>query len=267
MSVVTLFVSGSTTSVRAERRFNKNDTIATIKQKLELVVGIPATSMCLKLQDSDNNTICTLDGDDTMLGAFPVQDMLQLYVENTDPMAVAGEFEDVTKVKKFELSEEEYESRRGTVREFKEKLKLGRFNPEFEQQRQLAQEQEEELAKSTQVGQRCECDTKKGTHRGTVRFVGKTEFQDGLWIGVQLDEPYGNNDGSVKGVQYFSCSPKYGVFLKPSNVRVGNYPEEDMGLSSEDEFAIPPKIEPTTVPAIRIACDCESKAWAQTLPF
>lgn len=45
---------------------------------------------------------------------------------------------------------------------------------------------------------------------GTLRFCGSTEFSGGLWAGVELDRPEGKNDGSVAGVQYFTCRLKHG---------------------------------------------------------
>ncbi|KAJ5773912.1 hypothetical protein N7457_008808 [Penicillium paradoxum] len=54
--------------------------------------------------------------------------------------------------------------------------------------------------------------------RATVRFVGITHFADGEWIGLELDEPTGKNDGSVQGERYFDCEPGYGMFVRPTVV-------------------------------------------------
>lgn len=44
-------------------------------------------------------------------------------------------------------------------------------------------------------------------------------FSLGFWFGVELEQPTGKHDGSVFGVRYFSCLPKYGVFAPPSRVQ------------------------------------------------
>ncbi|XP_059573173.1 CAP-Gly domain-containing linker protein 4 isoform X1 [Alligator mississippiensis] len=58
-----------------------------------------------------------------------------------------------------------------------------------------------------------------GQRTGTVRFYGSTKFAPGFWCGIELDKPHGKNDGSVGGVQYFSCLPRYGIFAPPSRVQ------------------------------------------------
>ncbi|KAI5998160.1 dynein associated protein-domain-containing protein [Pisolithus albus] len=56
--------------------------------------------------------------------------------------------------------------------------------------------------------------------RGIVRFCGTTSFAPGKWVGIELYEPKGKNDGSINGVAYFSCKPLCGVFIRPSQVKV-----------------------------------------------
>ncbi|XP_022347244.1 CAP-Gly domain-containing linker protein 4 [Enhydra lutris kenyoni] len=58
-----------------------------------------------------------------------------------------------------------------------------------------------------------------GQRVGTVKFFGTTNFAPGYWYGIELEKPHGKNDGSVGGVQYFSCSPRYGIFAPPSRVQ------------------------------------------------
>ena len=56
--------------------------------------------------------------------------------------------------------------------------------------------------------------------RGVVRFCGSTSFAPGKWIGIELDEPTGKNDGTVQGIRYFTCKLPHGMFVRPSQVRV-----------------------------------------------
>ncbi|XP_018588172.1 kinesin-like protein KIF13B isoform X3 [Scleropages formosus] len=65
------------------------------------------------------------------------------------------------------------------------------------------------------------CVTVSSGKSGIVRYVGPTDFADGIWVGVELDTPSGKHNGSVGGHQYFQCSPGYGVLVRPDTVSFG----------------------------------------------
>ena len=52
---------------------------------------------------------------------------------------------------------------------------------------------------------------------GIVRFNGETLFSDGIWLGIELTEPCGKNDGAVQRTRYFRCPAMCGVFVRPMN--------------------------------------------------
>lgn len=96
---------------------------------------------------------------------------------------------------------------------------------------------QEEEAKGITVTQRCEISP--GARRGEVKFVGKVpELGAGYWVAVQLDEPMGDSNGTVKGKQYFEAvgGIKYGQFVRPSDVKVGDYPPTDDFNADDDEI-------------------------------
>lgn len=55
--------------------------------------------------------------------------------------------------------------------------------------------------------------------RGVIRFKGTTSFSPGKWIGIELYEKNGKNDGTVQGVKYFTCQMAYGIFVKPAAIK------------------------------------------------
>ena len=60
---------------------------------------------------------------------------------------------------------------------------------------------------------------------GYVRWSGSNpKFSTGNWVGVELLEPNGKNDGSVKGDVYFRCPASCGVFVRPSQVKILELP-------------------------------------------
>lgn len=210
--------------VSSQRKFLKSITVGDLKAKLELITGGGAGTMKIQVYEKDSEKlVCNLDNDDALLGSFPIDDGMRLHVVDSFVLRSIP-----TDVEKFDLTPEEYAKKTGTVRDFLERNKLGKYNEE--EQKKIAEakraekEAEERAAKEINVGNRCEVKVAGApVRRATVMFVGEMEGKTGLWVGVKYDEPLGKNDGSVDGKKYFECPPKYGGFTRVVNVTVGEY--------------------------------------------
>ncbi|KAI8638272.1 CAP Gly-rich domain-containing protein [Parasitella parasitica] len=235
MSIVTLFVDTSDEKVSSERRFDKSLTISQLKHKLEPITGIPCSTQKIDLYQG-KHLQGTFEDENKMLGAYPVEDYMRLHVTDTNPHRVKNQYTDVSLVEKFEITEDQYKKRTDTVRAFKERNKLGRFSAEAAAKEEAIEAAHENAANQIKIGDRCEVlgDDNIAQRRGTVKFVGETEFQPGWWVGIQYDEPVGKNNGSVQGKEYFKCPPKYGGFVRPTKVNVGDFPEEDLLLTDDE---------------------------------
>jgi len=208
-------------------------TIDQVKDKLYRHTGTAPEWQVLVLKSPSGDVICEMKDSQKTLGYYGVKHDYEIKVVDQNPhsMAKGGGLEDVSLIKKYVMSEEDYENRKGTVRAWKKeqlakdpnwKAPVAQSMPRNPATPSTAPTTQEEASKFT-VGARCE--TFPGGKRGEIVFIGETKFAAGWWIGVVLDEPCGNNDGSVKGVRYFECDDKHGKLLKAINVKEGDFPD------------------------------------------
>lgn len=230
---VNVRLTSTISSFEVQRRFNRGISIAELKGKLEMVVGASPSCMDLELFSTSDKFLQKMDNNEALLGSYPVDDDCRIHV--TDKSGQMSQFTDVSKVEKFELSQDAYDKRTNSARSFMKKHRVGHFNEEEMAKKKAenaAREEEQKVAADAiSVGNRCQVQVPgQPTKLGTVMYVGTTDFKPGHWVGVKYDEPQGKHDGTVDGKQYFECENKYGGFVKPLSVTVGDFPEEDYGL-------------------------------------
>ncbi|XP_043575066.1 kinesin-like protein KIF13A isoform X5 [Chiloscyllium plagiosum] len=81
-------------------------------------------------------------------------------------------------------------------------------------------EQGEPLPSWITLGERVSVGNDKN---GTIRYVGTVDFSTGIWVGVELDFPAGKHQGTIEGKEYFHCSPRCGIFVRPNRlIQVSN---------------------------------------------
>lgn len=152
---------------------------------------------------------------------------------DTRPPGARPNLTDTSGVDKYEMPEEEYEKKSDSVLAWKKAQKLGRFDPNApnHDKARLEATEQEVRQRGIQAGKRCRVGG-EDTRRGVIRYVGEVpEIPNGAgkWVGVQLDEPVGKNDGSINGNRYWGepSSMRHGVFVRPERVEVGDFPPMD----------------------------------------
>lgn len=232
--VVTLFVTHSNlTSMSAETRFQRTLTVGKVKDKIYMTTGTAPDFQALTLQDSAGTPLAILDDDSKQLGFYSPADGMTLHVVDSDPASLSkdGGLEDTSEVEKFKLDSAKYEAKGGSdFRKFRaaKSKRLGKGAP-------IDDTFQAEEAKELTVGSRCEMP--KTGRRGTIRYVGLIpEIKKGFFVGVELDEPTGKNDGSVKGTRYFEVAPNMGAIVRPKAVRQGDFPPIDILDEDDDEI-------------------------------
>ncbi|EDN96933.1 hypothetical protein SS1G_01861 [Sclerotinia sclerotiorum 1980 UF-70] len=197
----------------SERRITPSWSIGQLKSKLVPVTGIPSSDQKLTLWINNQQSIDiqALDEENTQLTNFPLAPHAVIHSTHLADIAL-----------------------RGILTPFPPKNeKLGRFNPDAPSllDAKLAVYDNEIKEKGISVGKRCRVG-EDDSRRGEVMYVGDVEEIPGgagKWIGIKLDEPVGKNDGSLGGKRYWGKDGdgKFGVFVRPERVTVGDFPVLD----------------------------------------
>ncbi|EFE40007.1 hypothetical protein TRV_05274 [Trichophyton verrucosum HKI 0517] len=210
-------------SFATERRVTPSWTVSQLKIKLETMTGIPPGSQRLMLK-SPGREHQWMDGEEKAISQWgiakgcEIEYVLTVYqIHDQRPVAARPNYSDVSTTEKFELSDSTYESLPNSVLAWKKAQKLGRFDPNATSPEDKARQQVQKDANEIKT---------------------KGEIPDDLapiWVGIELDEPTGKNDGSVNGERYFTCPNNCGVFVKPEKVEVGDYPPLGLDLDEDME--------------------------------
>jgi len=251
-SMVAVLVTHSNLSAKhLDIRFDLHTTIEGVKERLHKHIGTPAMHQRL-IHKIEGRVVQEMSDNSRMLGFYSVESGHEIHIIDTDPFSLSrgGGLTDVSLVEKYRMSDEDYGSRKGTIREFlakkrkddpKYKLKPGQMQKGLGGKMQPVAPTPEpqeipgpESVEGITVGARCQI--MPGKRRGVVRFVGDAEqLKAGPWVGVQLDEPLGSNNGTIKGLSFFECGENFGAFCRGKNVVVGDFPVKDLMDSDEDE--------------------------------
>lgn len=169
--------------------------------------------MLLQLYDSEDKLVCELGDDSATLGSAGVQEGWRINVVDRDPSKHKGEFEDLSRVDKYEMSAEDYAKRDGrqtackklvatlsptifsfhppllylslsllvlflssldSALAFKKRMKLAQFAERNPEAAEEMERKQKEAADAIPVGSRCEVTVAKAApKRGTVMFVGE----------------------------------------------------------------------------------------------
>ncbi|KAI8960615.1 CAP Gly-rich domain-containing protein [Daldinia sp. FL1419] len=216
----------------SERRITPSWSITQLKRKLEPITGIPPSSQRISLKTASKQSIPieAADEDAVLLSNFPLSAYAELHIIDTRPASAKLNFNDTSGVEKYIMPPEEYEKKSDSVLAWKKAEKLGRFNPDAPslEKAKIDAFEFEIKSRGIEVGKRCRVGG-DDTRRGEVKYVGEVKEIPGAlgaWVGVQLDEPVGKNDGSIGGTRYWGAEStlKHGVFVRPERVEVGEWP-------------------------------------------
>ncbi len=164
--------------------------------RLELITGIRASNQSINCFQKE----------------YPLGTTLGSIVQNKQHLTILGTMEFDENVKKYEMSQELYAQREGTVQSF---LKANKFGKYSENTDPIVNESISDYSEY-KVGSRCYATIKSISKYGQIMYIGPFDLKPGqIFIGVAYDDPIGKHNGTIRDKVYFKCKKNHGALLRP----------------------------------------------------
>ena len=125
-----------------EIRFDRHEKVGELKHRIYRQTGTPPDFQNLVIKQG-GVTVGHIGADNNlMIGYYSIESGMEIHCIDVNPYSssLGGAFEDVSRVKKFELTEEEYDKKKGTLREWAKKQK--QLDPTFSLERHAKEHQQ-----------------------------------------------------------------------------------------------------------------------------
>lgn len=217
-----------------DKRFSLYDTIGDVKSRAVTHFGSDADNFRVSIKRHGTTFMTNCPNSSTLL-ELDVRTGDEICFEASAAAArMIDEVTDVSRIKKYVMDDETYDARENTVREYKRKQREALIA-----QGLLQPEEPKDYPKFTgQVGDRCRTLLDGFNHNGVVRWFGEVPgLRPGQqWVGIELDEPFGRNDGTVKGVRLWECRAGHGLLVRVPDCEVGDFPVEGAKGGTADDL-------------------------------
>ena len=202
---------------------------------VEQLLDIPLENLILLLQSNE----LTLERDDDLLGQ--IEDLREdstIVVKSHRP---ADDIDDVNRLpEKYQMSDVAYAQRKGTLRDYLQVNKLGKYSDEHRsdtssvcktrRERRTLNDINRWKLKEMSIGMHVKVNEPISITRfGQIAFIGTLRGIYGDFLGIVFNGPWGDSNGCYGTARYFDAMRKHASFVRPEYVEIVPRPSDHLG--------------------------------------
>jgi tubulin-folding cofactor B len=237
-----LKIECSLKSFYCKRRFPISQwTLADFRSYIEQLLDINIDNLIIFLHSQE----LTIDRDNDLL--CKIENLYENATILIDSHHRADDIDDVNRLpEKYRMSDEVYAQRKGTLKDYLQRNKLGKYSNSNSalsnnnnQQKQKLRELNRIKLKKIQIGMHVEVNEPKLKRRyGEVVYIGMLRGICDEFIGVSFDGPIGDSNGCDGIIRYFDAKRKHASFVRPEYIEIisDHVQKSEEGNELEDLF-------------------------------